>query len=225
MSTKREFGEGPIFTITNYIWWFMVGSFYFLLLNIPLTLTLLALNYDPSGAPLLLFLSSIPVGPAATALFSVMGKLVREKDLDITKDFFKSYKTNFVQSLGMWLIELCMLFIIYYDIKFFSKQFPALNFFFIILAFIVFNAGLYAFPILSRFYMKTSNIIKLAFYYSMKKIKITFLNLCAIFLSAIIFIKVPNLLLLLATSIVFFLIMYYENNILKEIEERLIPEE
>lgn len=225
MSKKREFGEGPIFTVTNYIWWFILGSFYFLLLNIPFTATLMLLNHVQTGAPLLLFLSSIPLGPAATALFSAMGKLVREQDVDITKDFFKAYKKNFVQSLGMWIMELSLLFIMFYDIKFFSKQLPALSFFFIIPGLLIFNTGLYAFPILSRFYMKTSNIIKLSIYHSIKNLKITILNLCTIILSAVIFLKVSNLLLLFTISLVFFIIMYYENNVLKEIEEKLISSE
>ena len=27
--SKREFGEGPIYTITNYIFWFFLGNLYF----------------------------------------------------------------------------------------------------------------------------------------------------------------------------------------------------
>lgn len=40
---KREFGEGPIYTITNYIYWFFLGNLYFLLLNIPLLFILIVL--------------------------------------------------------------------------------------------------------------------------------------------------------------------------------------
>ena len=39
--SKREFGEGPIYTITNYTFWLFMGNFYFLLMNIPLLYILL----------------------------------------------------------------------------------------------------------------------------------------------------------------------------------------
>src|ERR1035437_608174 len=102
--SKREFGEGPIYTITNYIFWFFLGNLYFLLLNIPLLFILIVLlsngtNSLPEGFTTIIVLCCIPIGPAATALLSVMGKLIREKDINITKDFFKAYKTNFFQSL------------------------------------------------------------------------------------------------------------------------------
>ena len=44
---------------------------------------------------IILMLSSIPIGPALTALLSLMGKLTREGDIDVTKDFFEAYKVNF----------------------------------------------------------------------------------------------------------------------------------
>lgn len=225
MSKKREFGEGPIFTITNYIWWFFLGSFYFLLLNIPLIITLMAITYDPSGAVVLLLLSSIPVGPAAAALFSAMGKLVRTKDVDITKDFFKAYKTNFVQSLIVWLMELAFFFLMYCDIKFFSVHMPALRYFFYILSLIVFNTGLYAFPIISRFYMKTKDIIKLSFYCSMKYIKVTIFNISIIIISGYIVFKIPSILVIFMISILCYGIMYVEKDALKDIEDKLQPKQ
>lgn len=226
MSKKKEFGEGPIYTAGNYIWWFFLGNFYFLLLNIPLIITLIALNFDPSGAAILLFLSCIPVGPAAAALLSVMGKLVRTKDTNLTRDFFKAYKTNFFQSLTLWIIEEGLLFISYYDIRFFAintKMFM-FKYFFYILIIIVFTTGLYVFPIISRFYIKSINIVKLSIYYSVRKINITFLNLCIFIIAGYLFIKVIPVIILFSISILFYIVMYLENDILKEIEDKLEPD-
>lgn len=100
--SKREFGEGPIYTITNDLIWFFWGNFYFLLLNIPLLFVLTVLLSNGAKAPSeefiqIMIICCIPIGPATTALLSVMGKLIREKDIHITRDFFKAYKSNFVQ--------------------------------------------------------------------------------------------------------------------------------
>ena len=75
--SKREFGEGPLYTITNYIFWFFLGNLYFLLLNIPLLFMFLVLltngtNALPQGFTTIIILCCIPIAPAATALFSVM---------------------------------------------------------------------------------------------------------------------------------------------------------
>ena len=56
----------------------------------------------------IIIICCIPIGPAATALLSVMGKLIREKDINITKDFFKAYKANFFQSLFFWTLEVVL---------------------------------------------------------------------------------------------------------------------
>ena len=128
--SKREFGEGPFYKIGEYINWFLMGNLYFLLLNIPLFTVLFLLltrgsNPLPPGFVYIIFICCIPVGPAVTALLSVMGKLIREKDINITKDYFKAYKVNFSQSLFFWTLELILICILYVDVKFFiSNSFP-----------------------------------------------------------------------------------------------------
>ena len=225
MSKRKEFGEGPIYTITNYIWWFLLGSLYFWLLNIPLLLTFLALGEIKSGVVITLLSASIPVGPAAAALFSAMGKLVRNKDVDITKDFFRGYKTNFKQSMLVWLLELLLLYIMYIDIQFFSLYRPVLKYVFYILAVFIVITGLYALSIISRFYTKTKNVIKLAFYCSFKYIMVNILIIAIIMLSGFIMLKIPPILTIFIVSIVFYGIMYFEKDVLKEIEGKFQQKE
>ena len=63
--SKREFGEGPLHTITNYIFWFFLGNLYFFLLNIPLIFVLIVVlsnggqQFHP-GLFLLLFYAVYP---------------------------------------------------------------------------------------------------------------------------------------------------------------------
>ena len=226
--SKREFGEGPIYTITNYIFWFFLGNLYFLLLNIPLLFILIVLLSNssktiPEGFTSIIVICCIPIAPAATALLSVMGKLIREKDINITKDFFKAYKTNFFQATFFGALEIILILILFIDIRFFiSSSFPrSLTIFvFIIIAFI-FLMSLYVFPIISRFYLSTKDIIKTASYYTIKKFNITILNFASFLIVGFIFFKVSTFVLVFISSIICYLLMFYQQKILLEIEENL----
>lgn len=226
--SKREFGEGPIYTITNYIYWFLLGNIYFWILNIPL-LSIIAvvlykgINEIPNGFYFVIFICCIPIGPASTALLSVMGKLVREKNIDITKNFFKAYKTNFSQSLFVWVLEMIIMAILIIDIKFIiSSNYPRsiVIAIFIIMAF-VFSISLYVFPIISKFYLKTKDIFEISLYYTIRRFDITILNLFSFIVVGLIFIKVSALVLLFASSIICYLLMLYQKKILLEIEGKL----
>jgi len=114
MSKKREFGEGIIYTITNYLWWFLLGNFYFWLMNIPfVVIAFIMLVNNDSSFNLILILSLMPMGPALTALLSVMGKVTRKEDVDLTKDFFYAYKVNFFESLFFSISGLIILTIVF----------------------------------------------------------------------------------------------------------------
>ncbi|MGV8983062.1 YesL family protein [Clostridium sp.] len=226
--TNREFGEGPIHTITNYIFWFLLGNLYFCLLNIPLLFLFLVILSNggqqiPPWFVSIIILCCIPIGPAATALLSVMGKLIREKDISITKDFFKAYKTNFFQSLFFWTIEIILIGILFIDTKFFiTKGYPQIltSFIFIIIA-LIFLISLYVYPIISRFYLSWKDILKTAAYYSIKKIHVTLLNLFSFIVVGFILFKVSSFILLFISSIICYLLMFYQQKILLEIEDKL----
>lgn len=226
--TNREFGEGPIHTITNYIFWFFLGNLYFCVLNIPLLFILLVILSNggqqmPPWFVSVIILCSIPIGPAATALLSVMGKLIREKDISITRDFFKAYKANFFQSLLFWTLEIILIGILFIDTRFFiSKGYPQIltSFIFIIIA-LIFLMSLYVYPIISRFYLSWKDTLKTAAYYSIKKIHITLLNLASFIVVGFVLLKVSSFILVFASSIICYLLMFYQQKILLEIEDKL----
>jgi uncharacterized membrane protein YesL len=231
MARKKEFGEGPIFTITNYIFWFMAGSFYFAICNILLILTFLAMTVsDPQQATTggadfsiltMLLISAIPAGPAITALLSAMGKLVREKDVNITRDYFRAYKENFKQSLFVWVLELAAIGILMIDLYFFSRQSYGTFIvpFIYAIGLIIIAMGLFAFPIISRFHMKTKDVIRLSFYYSIVKFKITFLNIAAIIIALFAASKFPITIIFVACAVCY-LLMYYQKDLFKELENQ-----
>lgn len=221
---KSNFGEGSIFTVTNYIWWFLMGNFYFWIMNIPFILVfLVTAKSGESNLGIFLVLSAIPMGPALTALFCVMGKLIRERDVDITKDFFKSYKANFFESLFFWVLELLVIGMLYADKVYVISKFniPVLQVVFTVFIFICISMTFYVFPIVSRFYWKKIEIIKLSFYYLIKKFHIGIIGLGTIYAMWIVANKIAPVILFFSVGILCYVIMFFQKNTLKEIEENI----
>ena len=226
---KREFGEGPLFTIADYLSWFLMGNLYFLLLNIPLIIVLTLLfsvgtNPFPIGIAYIIVLCCIPLGPSITALLSVMGKLVREKDVNITKDFFKAYKVNFSQGLFFGTLETIIIFALYMDIKFFvlSGYPKALTVFVLIVTACILALSLHLFPILSRFYFTKKDILKISAFYTITKFKTTLLNFGMILVVGFVFFKISTFIAVCIFSITCYLIMFNEQKILLDIEDKFI---
>ena len=87
----------------NYIFWFFCLNIFFLIFNLPLVLFFLFIGLEGIFTYLPLFLLSLlPLMPSLTVLFYCMGKLIREKDLDLFT-IFEGLKLNFKQSLLLWL--------------------------------------------------------------------------------------------------------------------------
>ena len=224
MARHREFGEGPIYTITNYIFWFLGGSLYFGLCSILFLFVFLTPQANPDASYLIVaIISLIPTGPAITALMSVMGKLVREKDARLTKDYLKAYKQGFKQSMIIWLLELGALSILIIDVLFFKKQ--SYGIFVIpimyVIGIIILVMGLYAFPLIARFRLKTKDIIRLSFYYSIVKVKINIFNITALIIGGFALYKYTSIAVFFVSSGVCYLIMFYEKDILKELEDQI----
>lgn len=225
---KHLFGEGPIFTITNYLFWFLISNFYFFLMNIPMLfiLFLIMLN-DKSQLGITFYVTAficfLPVGPAAAALLSVMGKLLRNKDLSVTKDFFDAYKTNFKQAFLLWALELTIITILLTDSLLFKGQnsLSIISSFLLLLVLIILMAGLFVLPIISRFSLKSLDILKLSLHYTFKRFNIAFLNLATISIIIFAVFKLSGFIILICSSLSCFLIMYYEQQILAEIETSL----
>lgn len=114
--------------------------------------------YDLIILNLIWILCSIPIisiGASTTALFYCVGKIIRGEDLQVLRDFIKSFKANFKEASVVWLILIIAYFFIYTNFIFFSSyrvtlarviayaQLPL----FIVVLFI----SILIFPILSRY--------------------------------------------------------------------------
>ena len=225
MSNNKEYKEGRIYTIFNYITWFVLSNVYFLASNILFIIYIINFGFDIIyNVSILFVISLIPMGPALTALYASMGKIIREKDINITRYYFKSYKINFKQSLKLWCIELAILFISYIDLKVSANGNVLSNFsiFFIIICVFTVALGTIAFPIVSRFDLKILDVLKIAFLYSIKKIQVTVINTIIILGGFYLMYIVPGILFLCLSSVMCFVIMINNKSILSEIEKEMI---
>jgi len=227
MARKKEFGEGPLYTTFNYIMWIFTSNIYFMLCNILLIIYFMSAGKDISNSYVLLYIALLPMFPALTALYATVGKIIREKDISVTTYFFKSYKRNFKQSFFLGFIECTAISIAALDIKYFSalKYGAYIVPFFIVLIVFIFMIGLYVFPLISRFYLKTTDLIKISFVYSIKKIHITIFILSSITCAGFIFYIIPQIAIFFIFAGLCYTIMFYEMKILNELETQNIKNE
>lgn len=71
------------------------------------------------------FVCCLPVftiGASTTALYYVTIKIVNDEDAYVAKNFFKSFKENFIQSTIMWIIMAALGVFIYYDFLFIANN-------------------------------------------------------------------------------------------------------
>jgi len=225
MNKKREFSQGVIFTIFNYVWWFLLGNFYFWILNIPFIFV--ALGMITNGTfnmhmIIILMLSSIPIGPALTALLSLMGKLTREGYIDVTKDFFYAYKVNFRDSVFFWIVGIIILTLACIELLYFNNNssLAQVGIIPIVIIFVCIALGSFIFPLISRFYLKKKEVLILSIICLVKKsyICIASIAIACILWVILIKIKLVFILLLFFVSIICYLIMSLQKNMLLDIE-------
>ncbi len=117
---------------------------------------------------LLFYLALLPAGPAFAALFASMGKLVREKEISPTKDFWTYYKKNFMIGTKYWLLKWTILVILLLDLRYTGFNIQVLTPIIFILIIVALLILLYAFPILTRFEVKIKNLWLVAIYANFK---------------------------------------------------------
>lgn len=222
MNKHQEFGQGILSVVTNYIYWFMLTNIYFVFCNLIFLFAFITLEPELSNM-ILIFLALIPTGPAITALCYVMDKLVREKEISPTKDFFYGYKINFKDTLKVWLPILAAIFILIIDLQYFYQDSTRIH---QILA-IVFLVGLgflfcillYVFPITAKFKFRMRDVFKLSIYYSFKKLKTTTGNIGILIIAIFLMLITTDFLFLFIASVLSYVLTLNSRAVINDIEE------
>ncbi|PJW13871.1 hypothetical protein CV945_11805 [Geobacillus sp. Manikaran-105] len=122
MSTM-DMQNNLFYRLILHIYWLTVCNCYFFLFCIPFLLSLFWFWNHPNTITLLLTLVSfIPIPPALTASYHVMGKIIREKQVELTKSFFYGVKTNFIQCSMLGLFQAILTIILAVDILFMKQH-------------------------------------------------------------------------------------------------------
>lgn len=222
---NKEFYDKPLYTISNYIINFFLSSIYLSICNILLILFFIFTAISPGNFNLLLlFICLIPLGPSLGALYSTVGKIIREKDIYFSSYFWSSYKNNFVSYLKLWLIELILLTILFIDFQYFYLNMPekGIHIIFIVLIIISLVIGFYTFSINSRFEIKLKDLYIISMYYMIKKFPTTILKIAVIILTYYLSNKISVIFLIFIPNIICFVFFYYDKKIFAELETKFL---
>jgi len=165
---------------------------------------------------------SIPVftvGASTTALFYVMGKIVRDDDIQVVKNFWSSFKLNFKQSTVIWLILLIISFIVHININNISMFGTISRLILSIQLFIAFEiilTTIYIFPLISRFDMKIPSLFKTALILGNKHLLTTLLCISCLCINTVLLYFVPGLLVLFFISLNALCISFLMHRIFKK---------
>lgn len=161
----------------------------------------------------------VTIGASTTALFHVMGKLVRDEDMNMVKSFWKSFKINFVQATGVWLILAAAYFLVYSSMRNvgnlgdLSSYALAVQIFVFIELIVV---TVYIFPLLSRYDMQFFKYFKISFSLGNKHMLTTILCLACLALIAFFFYHFVSIFILVFVSLYAFCSYYLINRIFKK---------
>lgn len=221
---KEVFNMEKLFSIFNYVFWFFILNIFFMILNFPLIFFILSVGIDNIHNYFPLFLLClIPLLPSLTVLIYCMNKLIRNKDLNLIKDFVNGIRLNFCQSISIGCGELVLILILYSNIKFFSSFRVGifLNLIFVTLLIGIILVTPYIYILISRFSMKSFDIIKASLILTFTKPMITLTNLSIIILPFILFQANPGVTILFISSIFTFLLSFSNKSLLDELESSI----
>lgn len=124
----------------------------------------------------------ITIGPACTALYYAVVKVIRRERGYIFREFFRSFKLNFKRGAILGILLTFIFIVLGFDLIYAwgltepdSSKGSLLMGVFIGITFLVAGFSIYVFPILSRFDMTVRQLIKAATYMSIRHILFTIL--------------------------------------------------
>lgn len=142
----------------------------------------------------------VTIGASTTAFFYVMGKKVRKENTYVVRDFFKSFKQNFKQSLLITIIMLIALvsasLYAFMTIEGLLLQATSLKWIIpitVIFIFEVVNIFTYLWAILSRFDKKTKVLVKTALVLTHKHLITTIANTFVFVITGYLIFRLPFL--------------------------------
>lgn len=172
-------------------------------------------------------LCSIPIitmGASSTALYYAIVKCVKNHDGYASKEFFYSFKNNFVPATILWVVIAGVSFILHLNIGILMEKTSGyIGLFFICFyaaaSFYIILAACYMFPALSRFDMGLGWFIKLSLYMVAKYFGTTVALLLILACAVILVFRIPMLMFFLPGPVAFVMSDFLER-VLKKHEPK-----
>jgi uncharacterized membrane protein YesL len=154
--------DGPIYNFCSIVCYLILINFFWVIFSLPI----------------------ITIGASTTAMFYVMGRIVRNEETGIFNNFWKSFKMNFKQATLIWmgiLVITSILSFILLNQHFFEGIYKLFLYLWIALFAQVLVVNTYIFPMLARYEMQTGDLVRTSFVLGYKH----FLTTCLCILLAI----------------------------------------
>lgn len=172
---------------------------------------------------IVLLIPIVTIGPATSAMYYCMVKVIRRERGYLTREFISAFKTNFKVGSLTTIILAFMYFILIFDLKWAREVEGTVGFILVSvfnsMLFLVTCVTLYAFPVLSRFKIKTKQLLKTSLFMAMKHLPSTILIAIIVAVFAI-GTYVINILFILAPGLCCLAVSFLYERILK----KYIPE-
>lgn len=156
-------------------------------------------------------LGIVTIGAATTAVHYVLGKKVRKEPNYVFRDYIKSFKENFKQSLPLTVFfDFTLVSAFLYGMLVFdanatgnAKEMAFILPLAVVFAFEVISFFGYLWALLARFNMKTKQLMMTSFVLMHKHLLTTFVLLCVYVMMALLIFKMPYLMLVAPACIMF----------------------
>ncbi len=208
------------------IFYFLLINLLFLLFNLPMLLFFLFVGMNKVIAYLPLFLTCmIPFFPALSAVYYAMLKVVKGTEVSPIKDFWKGYRSDWLQKLRLSCLHLLTVFILVSNIQFFSKSIvvlPLVIFFCVLLlgAFLIIpNLYLLA----SRYQMGNFALLKAALILTVTRPIYTLGSAVAFLIILLLLELAAGITVLFVASVYGFLVVFMSRQLLDSLEQKQEP--
>lgn len=177
----------------------------------------------------------ITIGASTTALYYVTLKMAKDEEGYITKSFFKSFKDNLKQSIGIWMIFLIVIVVLICDLYIANGgslatilQSEAISSVVLVavgvMAIILTMTLTYVFPLLAKFDNTVKNTIKNAFLISIRHLPYTILLIAINIVPWVVIFWIGNMTILLV-FVIFSAQAYFCSKVFVKIFVHYLPKE
>ena len=204
------------------ILYFLKINFFFLVSNIPVLLFFLFVGISQVRTYLPLFLiCAVFAGPALSAVFFAMNRVLHKTDTTAWKDYKAGYTDSWGRKMGIAGIQLFLIWMFWTNVEFFSLQVPVLPltilFFLLFLGVVIMTPDLYL--LASRYEMKVKDIFRGAAILEFTRPVITLGNTAMIVIILILLEIQPGTFILFIASIYGFMVVFMNQRVMRVIEE------